>query len=113
MMKTVWRNCVYEFPRVTGYDEYGEPHSMNVGAIVNYDELAKHLVYRPGSNIMFIPSANNYWDWKEYPTSNLYVNDVCQHFWVNVGFTSFKLVCKHCEAEAPEYIRFESKPDED
>lgn len=53
------------------------------------------------------------WDWELDEASEEVNKDAltCTHEWVNVGFSTIKMVCKHCDRDAPAWVqnRYEYK----
>lgn len=79
--------------------------------IVNGDELLQELLhYHTISEIKFSFCIHtSLWDWElEGGALSEEVNKdalTCTHEWVNVGFSTIKMACKHCDGDAPEWVQ--------
>jgi len=117
----ILKDCKWEKGKFIGVDKYGVDIEMDEYQVVNADELKRELSKcQDGKDTQFKLQMytngvySSLWNWDfvedrdEAPTS--YQSLTCSHEWVNVGFMSVKMACKHCDADAPNWIQNRHDP---
>lgn len=118
------KECKWERNRFTGKDNYGVDIEMDEFQVVNADELKRELSKIPsGRDINFSLQMHSngiyssLWDWnfaedkeQEEEEKKYTPTMPCTHEWVNMGFTSVHMACRHCDQDAPNWIQNKYDP---
>lgn len=118
-------NLVLSDVRYNDLDETAEGVELNGGfdvtvglpiyQVINGDELRTELIHRKKiPEVRFwLCKATSYWDWEmDYDSVDGVNKDAftCTHEWVNVGFNTVRMACKHCNRDAPDYVQKRYEP---
>lgn len=115
------KECKWERGRFAGKDNYGVEIVMDEFQVVDADELKRELSKcSNGRDVNFAVQLHSngiyssLWNWNfpedKEEDAKYTATMPCSHEWVNMGFMSIKMACKHCAVDAPYWIQNKHDP---